>query len=145
MNARQQIVLAAFALGATLLPGPGDVRADDVDRMQGGWKATYGEVGGNVGTGKQLKGYRVTIDGNRFTFAEGDKTEVVHFTVSEGARPWRHIDFWQSADKKRKLYHGIYHFDGNSLKLCWGAAGRARPTDFTTKESNDRRFFIIRR
>ena len=87
-----------------------------------------------------VTGNAVSIDGTNLTFTEGDKTEKVFFELNPDARP-RRIEFFQVKNKKKGLknYHGIYEFDGEQLKLCWGPAGKARPTAFKTKGANERR------
>src|SRR6516225_7039576 len=100
MNARRHVVVVGCALAACVVVATSVAWAKDFDRMQGNWKATYGEIKGKVGKGAALKGYKITVEGNIFTLHEPDRTESVHFEVDQSARP-KHIDFWQTKAKKK--------------------------------------------
>src|SRR5207249_839287 len=41
------------------------------------------------------------------------------------------------------IYLGIYHLDGNNLKLCYSP--KQRPTEFATQGKPDRMLFIMKR
>jgi uncharacterized protein (TIGR03067 family) len=112
--------------------------------MQGAWKVTFAEVGAKEARKNALKSLAVHIDGDKFTLVEGDRKEVVHISIDADAKP-RAIDFYKTSDKKEKVWHGIYAFDGDDLKLCWGPAGQDRPKDFGSARSNSNRYFIIKK
>ena len=65
-------------------------------------------------------------------------------TVDADAKPHM-IDFYKTSEKKEKIWHGIYAFDGQDLKLCWGPAGHERPKDFGAKKSDHNRYFIVKK
>ena len=89
-----------------------------------------------MATERQLEGFHVTVEGDKFTLVEGSKTYVVHFALSPDAKP-HVIEFYKTVDKKEKMWHGIYEFEGKELKLCWGPAGRPRPKDFESSKADD--------
>jgi uncharacterized protein (TIGR03067 family) len=128
---------------ALALASPGLARADDFDRMQGAWRATYAAVGDKVANKNQLKGIGVVVDGTKFTLNEGAVSESAHLHLDPEATP-RVVEFRQGKEKETKLlYHGIYQFEEDKLKICWGPAGAPRPGRFETDKKNDRRLFIL--
>jgi uncharacterized protein (TIGR03067 family) len=136
-------VLAVFGLAAlttSLAYG------DDQDNMQGTWKVTFAEVGTKKGKTEAstavLKTLGVVIEGDKLTLIEGGNKEVVHFALDPASK---HIDFFNFKNKKEKLYHGIYSFDGANLKLCWGPSGAPRPGDFSAHKRDRHRYYIIQK
>ena len=124
--------------------GSGQARADDQERIQGSWKTLFAEIGSKEKSGPKLKETELVIEGSKFTILEGDRKEVVHFTLDPDAKP-RHIDFYRASDSKEKLWHGIYAFEGKDLKLCWGPAGAERPKDFGAKKSDHNRYLVVKK
>jgi uncharacterized protein (TIGR03067 family) len=128
------------ALLALLLLASGPARADDMKDMQGNWKVT----GGEVGKTPLPKGMEVIIEKDKFTLKEGSKQEVVHFVLDDTAKP-HGVEFFKMGDKKEKVWHGIYEFDGKELKFCWGPAGKSRPTDFKPRKNSEDRYYILKK
>jgi uncharacterized protein (TIGR03067 family) len=127
-----------------LLLAPGTVRADDQEKLQGAWKVVQAEVGNEKANKGQKKELEVLIEGNKLTLIEGDTKETVHFGLDPSAKTHT-IDFFKTAEKKEKIWHGIYEFDGKDLKLCWGPAGHDRPKEFGVKKGSEERYYIIRK
>ena len=123
---------------------PGPVRADDQEKVQGKWRTIFAEIGAKEKSKGERKELELVIEGSKFTLIEGDKKEVVHFSLDPDAKP-RHIDFYRNSDKKEKVWHGIYGFDGNDIKFCWGPANAERPKDYGAKKSDHNRYLIMKR
>ncbi len=122
----------------------GPAHADDLDKMQGTWKATFIAVGSKEADKATLKEFHVIIDGNKFTLVEGSKKEVVHFTLDSNAKV-PVIEFFKTSAKTEKIWHGIYMFEGKSLKLCWGPAGQKRPHEFETNKNDENRLCVLKK
>jgi uncharacterized protein (TIGR03067 family) len=112
------------------------------EKMQGTWDAIHAQVGGQEAPGELLKAIHMTIEGEKLTLVEGDKTYVVHFALSPAAKPSA-ADFYKDSNMKEKVWHGIYDFDGKNLKMCWGAASEERPSKFAGNPHNEHRYFIF--
>jgi uncharacterized protein (TIGR03067 family) len=136
---------SGWAAVAIVVLGAGVLRAGDGDRFQGTWRVTFALIGKDEATAGQLKQMRVIVDGDKFTLVNGDKESVVHFELDPTARPNRCIEFYKGAEKKEKLWHGIYVFEGKDLKVCWGPAGSARPKRFGGNEANENRYVELRK
>ena|ERR1043166_5040833 len=133
---------AAVALSAVVMLGTSPSRADDLKKMQGTWKVVLAHVAGEELTKAQVEKLEIIIADDKLTLVEPDRKEVVHFVLDSDAKP-PHIDFYKGAGKKDKVYHGIYDFDGKSLKLCWALLEDGRPTRFGSKEKNQKRYFVL--
>ncbi len=141
--ARQRTTRAGLLFASTLL-GARAARADDLEKMQGKWKVTYAEVGGRPATAKELKNYKVKIDGKKFTLFEGDQKEEVRMKLDPDGKPHPKLEFWRGkeGDGTKAFWHGIYEFDGSRLKMCWGPANKSRPGGFGRKNA-DNRYYIL--
>jgi uncharacterized protein (TIGR03067 family) len=63
-------------------------RADDLDMMQGNWKAVHAAASGNVASPDILKQIKVSVSGKEFTLEiPGAPTETISITLNEGKRP----------------------------------------------------------
>ncbi len=144
MTAHRWMALAGCAVTVAAFLGAGPARADDLEKMQGEWKVTYAEVGGRPATAKELKNYKVKIEGKKFTLVEGDKAEEVHLKLDPAAKPHAQMDFTRGKESAgtKAFWHGIYEFDGGRLKMCWGPTNKARPGGFGSKYA-DNRYYIL--
>ena len=95
------LATAMVVLGAV----GGTARAQE--KLQGTWKVSSAAVGMNQLSGKQLRGWEVIVDGDKFTLVEGTKKESVHFSVNTDVTP-NTIDFYKTSAKQEKVWHGIY-------------------------------------
>jgi uncharacterized protein (TIGR03067 family) len=120
---------------------PADAVKKDMAAMDGEWALIDGERDGQQFSEEDQKAKpmkREVKDGVSTVTARGDLVIKSKFTVDPGKKP-KQIDFEaiEGAAKGTKL-HGIYEFDGDTLKLCLAAAGENRPTDFTAKTGTGR-------
>jgi uncharacterized protein (TIGR03067 family) len=129
------VVLAALAVGSAL--------ADDNDKLQGTWRIAKAKVGKAGVKGAQAQDMQVVIEGDKFTLVT-TKRESVHFATNTAVKPHQ-IDFFKTSAKKEKVWHGIYEFDGDTLKLCWGPAGHARPSRFATNVKTENRNYTLKK
>ena len=141
MNSPMRLTLAAGSLLALATL----VAADDADKMQGTWKVAYARVSGTTADAGTRAKLGVIIDGDKFTLIEPGMKESVHFTLDPKASP-PHIDFWKgktASSKGQHFWHGIYEFEGDTLKVCWGPVGAPRPKDFTGGAAKMQRNFKL--
>jgi uncharacterized protein (TIGR03067 family) len=138
LNVRAGVAGVVFAL-FVLSHSP--ARADDKDRFQGTWKVTYAAYGDKVATPAQLRNMTVTIEGNKFTYMDGDLKEVVHFSLKPNEKPYKVIEFFRGPADNKLHWHGVYEFSQGKIKLCWGPAEADRPRSFSPKK--DQRFYTI--
>jgi uncharacterized protein (TIGR03067 family) len=123
-----------------------DAAKTDVARLQGEWVMVSGAADGvplpevyrqaakRVCTGDETK---VTINTQLILHAK--------FAVDPAKLP-RTIDYAAIAGPTEGRKHfGIYEFDGDTVKFCFGEPDAARPTDFTTKPGDRRTSTVWKR
>ena len=138
------VIVAGFLL--TAADKAPDAAKKDTAQLQGEWSMVSGEIDAQPLPAEYLKGSRrvnkddettVTIAGRvfmkaRFTIDPTKKPKTIDYTVSEG-------------QTKGKTQLGIYEIDGDTVKFCYSAPGKDRPTDFTTKEGSGRVLSVWKR
>ncbi len=122
--------------------------ATDKERVQleGEWSMVSGEANGvsmpeaTVMTGKRVaKEGKTTISfGGRIYFKAKyridptKKPKAIDYTMTEGPT-------------KGKTHLGIYELDGDTVKFCFAAPGKDRPTEFTAKEGSQQTLSVWKR
>jgi uncharacterized protein (TIGR03067 family) len=67
------------------------------------------------------------------------------FTIDPTKKP-RAIDYAMTeGPTKGKTHLGIYELDGDTVKFCFAAPGKDRPTEFTAKEGSQRTLSVWKR
>ena len=104
----------------------------ELKKFQGTWVEVYVEKAGQK---REPDGeHQLKFDGETFSLADhGDVEETGTIKLNPSKNPME-IDLrFQDRNHEEKTVLGIYTWDGENLKLCWGEPGEAtRPTDFTT-------------
>jgi uncharacterized protein (TIGR03067 family) len=136
------ILIVGLAVAAG---GPKEDAADkDFKQLQGTWQATSVEQDGGKATEDVAKQMALVFDGEKATFLAGD-TVLMQGTVKldPGAKP-RALDLASTAGRvKGQAVAGIYEVDGDTLRICLGAPGGARPAEF--KSGKDQPLVAYRR
>ncbi len=112
----------------------GIVAASDFETVQGNWKLVAAIRDGKPLTGADL-GTKLSIQGDRFSFAEGSATASAGtFKLDEAAKP-RTIDVvYDAGPNQGQTGLGIYEVRaGNRHRLCIAAPGKPRPTKFESR------------
>ncbi len=115
--------------------------ADDVKKemalLEGDWSMVSGEAGGQALPAEMVKtGKRVAKDGEtaitfgervyfkaKYTVDPTKKPKAIEYTMTEGPT-------------KGKTHLGIYEVNGDTVKFCFAAPEKDRPTEFTAKEGS---------
>jgi uncharacterized protein (TIGR03067 family) len=136
MRAMMSLVAVVFLIGAD---APADAVKEEMALLDGEWAMVSGERDGQavpeefVKTGKRsVKDAETSITINdmvvmkaKFTIDPSKKPKTIDYTVTEG-------------QAKGAKVLGIYQLDGDTVKFCFGAPDKERPTDFTAKEGSGR-------
>src|SRR5262245_687503 len=114
------------------------IRADDkadiekeLKKFQGAWTLESSETGGQKIPADQLKRFIVTFDGDKHILKNGDDVIQVGTQKIDPSKSPKTIDVTMSeGPSKGAVMLGIYEFDGDTLKVCFDAEGKKRPTEF---------------
>ena len=130
------VVAVVWLVGAD---APADAVKKDMALFAGEWSMVSGERDGEAIPEMYLKsGKRVFKDGE-VTVTLGDMLLMkAKVTLDPAAKP-KTIDYDVSDGVlKGKKQLGIYEIDGDTVKFCFVAPDKERPTDFTTKAGSGR-------
>ena len=122
-----------FILAAGLLLGADDPKKE-LDKLQGEWSAVSLERDGNKLPDEMLKTVKRSVTGESYTIAFGEMMFKGTFKIDVSKTP-KTIDIVREEDKDTPI-KGIYELDGDTYKVCYGAPGKDRPTEFSAKEGS---------
>jgi uncharacterized protein (TIGR03067 family) len=109
----------------------------DLERLQGDWVAVSITRDGEKFADDEAQALFRTVKGNEYTVSRFDKAlGKGTFTLDATKKP-KTIDVTAMTPKgKAPPILGIYEFEGDKWKFCYGAPGKARPTAFESKEGS---------
>jgi uncharacterized protein (TIGR03067 family) len=90
-------------------------------------------------------GKRVAKDGVTTITIGGQVYFKAKISIDPSKKP-KTIDYAMTeGPTKGKTHLGIYEFDGDTVKFCFAAPGKDRPTEFTAKERSERTLSVWKR
>jgi uncharacterized protein (TIGR03067 family) len=133
-------------VAAVILLGADDAAKKEMSLLEGEWSMVSGERDGQAIPEDLAKtGKRVVKDGET-TVTLGDMVVMkAKFTIDPSKKP-KTIDYSvnEGAAKGNKVL-GIYELDGDTIKFCFSAPDKDRPTDFSAKEGSGRTLSVWKR
>jgi uncharacterized protein (TIGR03067 family) len=122
-----------------LLSGDGvqDALKKEMSQLEGEWSMVSGEANGQAMPKEMVKsGKRVAKDGRTTIMIGGRVYFRAKFTIDPTKKP-KAIDYAMTeGPTKGKTHLGIYELNGDTLKFCFAAPGKDRPTEFTAREGS---------
>src|SRR5438309_2284910 len=108
-------------------------------KLQGTWIVVATTFDGKELSKEELEGRKIIFRGKEFTSVNPEKgRKTLTYSVDPSKEP-KQIDLVLPA-KEQKAY-GIYAFDGDNLKICYGEPGKDRPKEFESPKGS--RVFLL--
>lgn len=140
-------VLAVLAVGVLgVAVARAEKNADkELKKYTGSWLAVAVEHDGTKAPEEEVKKVKLTVDGEKYIFHVRDMVIEGTHKLDPTKKP-KQIDAVRSKGPDAgKTLKGIYELDDKTFKVCFGAAGKDRPTEFATKEGDGRRLLTFER
>jgi uncharacterized protein (TIGR03067 family) len=140
------IGLIIAVLGLVCTGAAQDDTKKEMALLEGEWSMVSGEANGQAMPAELAKtGKRVAKDGETAITISGQVLFKAKFTIDPTKKP-KAIDYLMTeGPTKGKTHLGIYELDGDTLKFCFAAPGKERPTEFTAKEGSQRTLSVWKR
>jgi len=118
----------------------------EMEKLEGEWSMISGEASGHSLPKDAIKsGKRVAKDGETTITISGKVYFKAKVTIDPTKKP-KVIDYKMTeGPTKGKTHLGIYELDGDTIKFCFAAPGKERPTEFTAKEGSGRTLSVWKR
>jgi uncharacterized protein (TIGR03067 family) len=128
-------------------PAPeADAARQDQEKMQGTWKTVSVESGGKKRPDQDIKGWKLTITGDRMTARDGDDLlEESTFTLDASKKPRAIAIRYTAGPDKGKRLTGIYLLDKDTLKICVTLQEKNGPAEFVSKPDTDHTLVVLKR
>jgi uncharacterized protein (TIGR03067 family) len=129
------VVIVALAVGGALIAssaqkGP----VDELKKIQGAWKFTAQEMGGQPRPADQLKNMTITFTENQWTVRDGDQVIQAGTNKLDATKNPAQVDAAVTEGENKGITMlGIYELKGDTMKVCFDPQGKERPTSFTAK------------
>ncbi len=134
---RRTLTLSAAVL--LMLPAA-LLRADDASKgdknLEGEWEIKSALFGGKEPPEDAPKP-SATIKGDTLTLKIGDKSFQTKFKADPSKTPKTLDMTMEEGPNKGEVIKAIYELKGDELRICHGATGKDRPTEFASKDEGD--------
>lgn len=128
---------AAFGGSCTLADEKADLEKE-VRKFQGTWTFESCEAGGQQLPADQLKGLVLTFEGDKHTVKKGNEVIQAGTQKLDPSQSPKAIDVTMTEGPSKGIVMlGIYEIDGDTLKVCFDAAGKKRPTQFKSAPGSE--------
>lgn len=130
-------------VGAT---GAEDAVTKEMALLEGEWSMVSGEANGLSMPRETVRSCkRVAKDGETTVTVSGQVYLKAKFGIDPTKKP-KAIDYTMTdGPTKGKRHLGIYELNEDTVKFCFAAPGKDRPTDFTAKEGSQRTLSVWKR
>jgi uncharacterized protein (TIGR03067 family) len=119
----------------------------DAKQIVGKWTVVGFELDGMVLPDAAVKKANIamTISDKKIVLKTAQKEQSVSYKLAPDKKP-KEIDTVDlDGAQKGKVTLGIYHLDGDTLKMCMKANGKGRPTEFASKKGSGIIVLIMKR
>ncbi len=116
--------------------------AKDGDTIEGTWLPSTAEFAGKMFPDEVRKTIKLVVKDDKYTATVGKKVDQGTLKLNPAAKPKEMDITGTDGPNKGKTILTIYERDGDMLRICYDLSGKARPTEFKTKEGTQL-FFVV--
>lgn len=141
-------MVACFLAAILLLAAGADKEAaiaKGLEPFQGVWTPVSMEMDGKPLSKERLAKVRLTIKGEKFTFATGDDSHGGLYLIDPAKNPDELNIEITRGDEKGKVYLVIYKFENGKMIQCMRVDNKRRPQEFTGEAGSGNLYEIWRR
>jgi len=137
-------VFAVVVLAGSLAAEDGAKK--EMAKLDGEWSMISGQASGQSLPAEAVKtGKRICKDGETTITISGKVYFKAKVIIDQTKKP-KAIDYEMTeGPTKGKSHLGIYELDGDTVKFCFAAPGKDRPTEFTAKEGSGNTLSVWKR
>ncbi len=142
---RKIAVCVAFFISVTVVFAQDAVKKE-MTLLDGDWTMVSGTANGQAMPKEMVKGgKRVAKDGETTITMGGQLYFKAKFKIDPAKKP-KTIDYAMTeGPTKGKTHLGIYELDGDTVKFCFAAPGKDRPTKLESKEGSETTLSVWKR
>jgi uncharacterized protein (TIGR03067 family) len=137
-------VLAILLLIGGGAPGE-DQNNKDLEKIQGDWAQVSMVVDGEKLPDDEAQALFRSMKDDQYTIFRFKKAIGKGTFKLDASKKPKTIDAATTVGGRNLVLLGIYELDDNSLKLCFAAPGKPRPTEFTAKKGSEHRLSVWER
>jgi uncharacterized protein (TIGR03067 family) len=139
------LLFITAALMIIAVPSRGDAPDRDTAKIQGSWKVVSLEADGDQGPAEIVAKLKLVFKDGKLTFTPGEPGFTNYtYKLDPSTKPpsfdMTHADGKDKGDTTK----GIYSFDGDNLKICFGKDDQ-RPKEFTAKAKSGQAMYVLKR
>jgi len=112
--------------------------------LQGTWQVVSARANGRL-VPRETWEKKHVISGNNVIVTQHSGEDVLLEIEIDPLKTPKEIDAVAEIEGKGIAILGIYMVDANELRLCFGSPGRARPSEFSTKEGDMQSLAVLKR
>jgi uncharacterized protein (TIGR03067 family) len=110
-----------------------DAAKKDLEKFQGNWKLISAERDGKMTPQEDIKKITLTIQGDKFVLRKDAVIISEGTMILDSTKKLKEIDETiTTGPNKGKVFSAIYEIDDEQHKICFAAAGKERPTSFSS-------------
>jgi uncharacterized protein (TIGR03067 family) len=115
-----------------LLMTHAEARPQKADDVQGIWKPTQAELGGNPLPEAVLAPLRLELSKGKYSLTGAESPDSGTYAFDPSKNPKTMDVTGTDGPNKGKTFPAIYELDGDTLRICYDLAGKERPKQFKT-------------